>query len=332
MKKIVAAAFVVLLLTIVFVPAVSAHSPVFSEGNDTLESAHQINDPEKSWVMYGHLQEGESDYYKMNIEEGQTISLKMIIPPEYFDHGFIPEMTLIGPGLPSDSLELKADFPDDGAITVEGTKVSSPEYEPFTPSASYTVAELEIKAPQSGEYYIQIFDNEHLSGNYGLTIGERESFTLKEWLTIPLNSIKIYHWEGQGILEIFAVAIITFAGGLAIMLLRKTPEKNRLWILATIGGLLLIASGFSFLYQMIWSLVQSGIDTMVWVTPIFIAIPIILGLLAIRTSEKKFSKRTRLYLFLIGIISLFLWGGWIIGPIMLMVSALLPKKWLLHNF
>ena len=68
---------------------------------------------------------------------------------------------------------------------------------------SILLSTSDLKAPESGKYYI-VVSSEQGEGNYGIVVGYKETFTLKEWISVPLNQIKIYRWEGQSLILIFA--------------------------------------------------------------------------------------------------------------------------------
>jgi hypothetical protein len=65
------------------------------------------------------------------------------------------------------------------------------------------------------------------------------------------------------------------------------------------------------------------------ITLIFAILPIVLGLLALRISirnQGKIGVRQRVYLIIIGVVALFLWAGIFIGPILAIITALMPTK------
>jgi hypothetical protein len=136
-----------------------------------------------------------------------------------------------------------------------------------------------------------------------------------------------------------APAIITFIIGLVIMV---AASRNRfqpidvLWVLTTVAGLMMIASGISLLYQMLWALAKTGSEPAVGVTLIFSILPLALGSAALRIAHRERSLRgirpgTRAGLLIIGALALLLWAGWIIGPVVAIVTAVLPGRWLLHR-
>ena len=128
----------------------------------------------------------------------------------------------MGPGLTNEgkvpeTLEVPKGY---GVKVFPGDLPESPVYEAFTPSAFYSLASPDLKAPESGTYYAVVSSTQG-KGNYGIVIGYKETFTLKEWISVPLNQIKIYLWEGQSLFLIFTPLGITLALGLSGNLLQK---------------------------------------------------------------------------------------------------------------
>ncbi|MDW5563629.1 MAG: hypothetical protein SA339_10420 [Methanomassiliicoccus sp.] len=329
-----AAALVLLISIITLTATISAHAPEFPQGNDGLDQATEIEDPTKSWALYSQLQEGgDANYYLLRMEQGENITLSLTAPQISTERGFRPSMALMGPGIEDEgSPPSFLQVPDGvGVKVVTGEQPSAMEYEPFSPSAFYEMGELSLEAPQDGDYYLAVYDGA-AGGNYGLAVGLRESFTAEEWLLVPFSAISIYQWEGQDLAAVLAPPVVAFLVGLAIMLIasRRNRPRDVLWIMATSAGLLMAASGVSLLYQMLWSLAQTGSEVVAVVTIIFAAAVLALGIAACRIALRDRSPdgvpmRTRVALLAIGALGLLLWGGWIVGPAIAILAALLPS-------
>jgi len=82
------------------------------------------------------------------------------------------------------------------------------------------------------------------------------------------------------------------------------------------------------LMQMIIALAGSSADNSVIMTLLFGLLPILFGILLIRTSMrivKELNKTNRAILLVIGIFGLIFWSGVIIGPVLTIISSLLPN-------
>ena len=51
---------ILLLVLLLSAGAAAAHSPQFADGNDSLETAMEIEDTVRSWAIYSHLRQGEA--------------------------------------------------------------------------------------------------------------------------------------------------------------------------------------------------------------------------------------------------------------------------------
>ncbi|AKB59568.1 hypothetical protein [Methanosarcina barkeri] len=358
-----------LLVVIYFLSAPAlAHVPVFEGGGKSPETAIHIEDPSKSRVLYGELVSGDLRYYSFNIEKGERIVLGLTIPVEDGNKGFIPSLILIGPGLAEEGkVPEKLKMPEGyGAKVLFYSLPESPVYEGFTPSAFYSLVKLDIKAPESGTYCVAVgaiqeagsrkgedtidgassrkgedtIDEKSLQereisreGNYGLILGYKETFTLKEWISIPLNQIKIYRWEGQGLFLIFTPLVLILAVGLlAIFLKRETVAGfSTACISGILAGLFFLGTGMSYIFQMMISLSKSSFSSEVVITFILIFVSVGIGVIAIALSLKDESygtgsARKRLYFSVLGIAGLLFWAGLFIGPFLAFEAALLPWR------
>ncbi|NLT36935.1 MAG: hypothetical protein GXX95_02090 [Methanomassiliicoccus sp.] len=326
------------LMLLMSLPYVAAHSPVFSGGNDGLDRAMEVDDPTKSWAIYNTLPEGGmAHYYRLEMKQGEGIVLSLISPQVSVEKGFLPSVAILGKGLGSnDTLPSFVDRPtDDDALLVKGDPSSTIEFEPFTPAAFHEIAKVTVDAPADGTYYIAVFD-ENVGGNYGLAVGTRETFTAEEWLLIPFVSFRTYQWEGQTTLSILAPSIIAFFvsfGYAAWTSRRRDVPMDGLWLMTVISGSLMVATAASILYQMTWGLSKVGWVNFALVSIMFAVIPLFLGLMIIRiglrdSRARPLTHRTRLALLLIGAVGLLFWAGWIAGPILAIISAFFPRRWM----
>ncbi len=314
-------------------PQAVGHSPLTSGENESLETATTIPEPAKSWAIYAELHKGgEAQYYRFNITRGERIYIMLLKSTRSEEEEFMPIMILMGPGLPGptdvpDYVEIP---PEAGALAAESEQPAEATYEPFSPSSFYSLAKIDRDAPATGTYYIAVHELVQ-GGHYGLAVGYIESYTLTEWLLIPVNLISVYQWDGQNLVLIFAPLVATIIIGLCLiwwMRFRETP-----WtvfdLTAALAGLLFMASGVSILFQMTLALTKTSIVTEVVLTLVFAAIPIILGAATLRLILKRkgtVNTRLRIYMVILGIAALFAWAGLLIGPALALVASILPSR------
>ncbi len=333
MKRTAFISIFVVMSAIILVPNAMAHSPIEPGSNESLATALMVPEPTKSWAIYAELHEGgEAQYYKFEMQAGERIYVMLLKPTSSEMTSFMPGFVLMGPGLEGlgDVPEFVEVADDVQTIVVNGVMPSHASYEPFSPSAFFELGQVDISAPATGLYYVAVFELDR-GGNYGLAIGVSESFTAAEWLLIPFSLLSVYQWEGQNLFVILAPLIATVAVGLSFLVWRLRKGMNLdppAWLSST-AGLLFLGGGLTVLAQMIFALTQAPADGTVGVTAIFIAIPVLLGLITIRMAMKNsgsWTLKLRIYLLIIGIVALVMWSGYIIGPVLAMVSSIFPAK------
>ena len=322
------------LACLLLIPEVIAHAPLTPGDNESLETATVVPDPTKSWALYGELHEGgEAQYYSFNITEGERVHVMLFKSPAPEDKEFAPSFVLMGPDING-----QGDVPDYvetpvGADTLvaEGKQPAQASYEPFSPSSFYSLADVALDAPRSGTYYIAVYEPSR-GGNYGLAIGDREEYTLSEWILIPVNLISVYQWEGQGLAVIFApmAAILAIGFGLMAWRLRKRELAPTLldWA-GTLAGLLFVGTGAMILFQMSLTLTQTPVAPEIGITLVLALIPVLVGIGVLRLilrSGGEVNIRKRVYLAILGLIALFAWAGLIVGPVLAMVASVLPTR------
>jgi len=321
---------ITMFVILIFILNTVAHVPISAGDNNSLETAIEVKEPTKSWAIYDEIHEpGESKYYKFTMEQDHRLKISLFV----FDKGFTPGVVVMGKGLTSKGIlpsgvEIPTGY---NYLVFEGEKTNTREYEPFTPSSYYFTADVDITVNNTDVYYIAVFDESN-HGKVGIAIGFIETFSVTEWLLIPINAIYIHIWEGQNIVVIIAPLYLTIITGIGILLwIRKKEHKfqlNNQALLGFFAAFLFIGSGLIILMQMIIALVGSSADNSVIITLLFGLLPILFGILLIRTSMrivKELNKTNRAILLAIGIFGLIFWSGVIIGPVLTIISSFLPN-------
>ncbi|MCX9082090.1 MAG: hypothetical protein OIN83_07820 [Candidatus Methanoperedens sp.] len=308
-----------------------AHSPLIPGINDGLNSATFISDPTKSWAIYGELHEGkEAQYYRFDINETQKIHISLLKSTDPDNRDFVPSFALMGPGLQGQGdLPAFVEVPAGAnANVISGVQPTLGTYEPFSASSFYSLADLEIDAPVSGSYYIAVYEPRR-GGQYSLAVGDREAFSLSEWIFIPIKLLSIYQWGGQSLFIIFLPIIATLAIGLWIFRRKGWMPKTPFEWAGILAGLLFFGSGVLFLFEMFLALTRVSPVPEIVITIILGILPIILGIAVIRIIVKNREKVVmgkRAFLFVIGILAFFLWAGFLLGPALAIAASFMPQK------
>ena len=330
-----------IILTMLLIPvlilfpasSIFAHSPIFPEENHDFSNTFQIENPSKSWVMYSTLEHpNKGDYYKFTVSKGERIKISLMTSENPSVSGFLPSFALLIPGL-YEKVDLPSyiEVPDGyGSMVVSGKDPGKASYEPFTPGWLYELADISIDAPADGTYYIVVFDSSRNTGSYGLPVGYVESFTLKEWITIPITVQSTYVWEGQNIFIIYLPLLLTIIIGGIIFCLRsrrgRAPNSISKW-LAAFAGLAFLGTSMGLFYQMILAMTVTGFAAEAMITIIIAVFGIVLGALAIVYAVREKPKLTigrRIVLIIIGVFALFSWSGFFLGPALVILAAVAP--------
>jgi hypothetical protein len=323
----------ILIYSLFSIPCAYGHSPLIASDNCNIDEAMFIPDSTKSWAIYGELQEGsDAQYYYFEIEKGQRISISLMKPTNVENKEYMPGFVLAGPGLTS-----KGNVPDyveqpagTNAVVVAGEQPVEATYEPFSASSFYELAEVDIPAPESGKYYIAVYGPGR-GGHYSLALGEREVYSLAEWILIPISLISIYQWEGQSLLIIFLPIVATLLISMGLMFWwRKNwiPVSLFEWT-GMLAGLLFLGTGFMVLFQMVLAFSHTHLVSEVVITSILALLSILLGIAVTRIilkNRKKVDTRKRIYLVILGIIALFVWSGFLVGPVLAVMASLMRER------
>ncbi|UCH38077.1 MAG: hypothetical protein JSV76_02640, partial [Candidatus Bathyarchaeota archaeon] len=302
-------------------PGVSPHVPRQGEGYG-LADAVIIDDPLKSWVIYTEYKDNRPLYYRFDLSTNDRLQAGLLT----INREFIPDLTILGPGLPLDfgeSFREEFEIPDGyGLLHLHGEPQAQKEYEPFTPASYYQVLEINLTVNQSGTYFL-IVDSATGSGKVGVVLGYIESFTPIEWVRVPFDVAFVHHWEGQDYLFILLPMLVIVVGGLLLNGYYVKLNLNPSQLLAFIGSLTYFGSAATILHQMIIGLTGANYNALVFVTLIFIVLPGFLGYSVLRKVPRRTLSRGQVIRLLIfGILGIVFWAGYLLGPILIILSAI----------
>ncbi|UCH88325.1 MAG: hypothetical protein JSV49_08660 [Thermoplasmata archaeon] len=330
--KIIFHILTVTFITLIIASPVSAHVPSFSDEHGGLDSAVDIKNPTKSWVIYDDLYNSEDvRYYRLELYKGERLRLVLFSP----EQDNLLSMVIMGPGITSEGTvpEFIETLNGSNSQVVTGERPDSASYEPFTPGSYYYFVDYDEVINVSGTYFVAVYSSEG-GGNFGLAVGYKETFSLIEWIRVPIDAVKIHMWEGQNPVIILSPLIITLIAGLVILVEIKPkgihlPLKEKWRVIVSMAALMYIGTGFIMLHQMMRALTIGPAGGTVIVTIIFAVIPIFLGYLIFKITlnlKEQLTKVKKLKLFVYAILGLFLWSGLILGPILVAIVSFLPAK------
>jgi fluoride ion exporter CrcB/FEX len=334
--KILATTTVAILIFFLAIPFVMAHAPLGTGDNESIDKATVVPDPTKSWALYSQLNsDGDAQYYTFNVTAGQKIHVTMFKSMSPEDATFNPRLVIIGPDVAAQGdIPTKITIPPGSNARLVSQTQPTPTYEPFSPSTFTGLADETLDTPTPGTFYLAVYEQSDAprGGHYGLAIGDRETYTIDEWILIPFNLITIYQWEGQNLALILTPMIAALIIGIILITWRFKKQCNlanpMAW-LGAIAGLTFIGTAATTLYQMLAAATRVAVGAEALITLLFAIVPLAIGLVTLRLSVKdsdRASVKKRVYLVILGFAGLFMWAGLIIGPTLAIVASVMPTN------
>jgi hypothetical protein len=313
---------VVLLL---FAVPVLAHVPSFPEDNTSPDRAVDVPDAVKSWSFYDRVGGGEVKYYRVTLDAGERLYVGTFTPVR---EGLTPSFVVMSSALSdADSVPVGVTVPDGmGAVVVPGERPASASYEPFAPSANYHTASLDRPVENETTFLVAVYDPANRSGPVGVTVGYEESFSVEEYVTVPFDLVRTHSWEGQSPLLAVGPYVLTVVVGAVAFWRRRPADRSVGRLLLAWAGLLVLASGVNTAVQMPVALVETGPTLAALVTAAYVVVPLLCGGWAVRRAlqpDLAFTIGMRVGLVLAGLLAVATWAGFLLGPAVLAVLAVL---------
>ena len=305
-----------------------AHTTLEAEGVESIESAYVIPTPSKSWTLYKELHgPGELHYYRVNLGEGERLVVRLFVPVGEAS-SFTPSLVVMGPDMGGGEAPEALEVPEGyGLELVEGNRSLGPEYEPYTPASYIYLAEYRHEPKGPATYYFAVYEPEE-EGRYGLEVGYVEEFTALEWVRVPVDVFGIKLWEGQNLLLVFGPLVATVALGVWYVNGRETIKGAPMW-LGLGASMLYVGTAVNMFTQMVLALAASGFSSGSLLTSIFISVQLGLGYSILQKTLKDRRKRdpkNRLIIAGYGVLGLLVWAGVLVGPALLLASAVYPDR------
>jgi hypothetical protein len=328
--KTVRAGVVVLALVMLAVP-VLAHVPSFPVDNTSPERAVAVPDAVKSWSFYDTLGDRSAKYYRVSLATGERLQVSTFTP---LADGLTPSLVIMSPSLNgTDGVPDGVTVPEGmGSVVVEGERPERATYEPFAPSANYHTASFQQLVESDTTFVIAVYDPEGRPGPAGVALGYSEEFSLAEYVTVPFDLVRTHLWEGQHPLVAVGPLLFTVLLGVRAVRTRQRGVSVRSPVhLALVGaGLLILGSGVNTLVQMALAMARTGTTFAALITAAYVVVPLVCGGWAVWTGvrDRDINIRTRSGLVVAGVLSLVTWAGFIVGPVLLVGVAMVPKRFL----
>jgi hypothetical protein len=239
----------ILLGTFMVAPNAYAHRP--EQGNP--DGVTLIPSPTTSYAYYQEIQQpGQLHVYHFEGQAGQFFHAGINIPQLNGLEDYGVSLALLGPGLPplpEDQLPLRAaddghdhhhsplqvptsSIPDlhldsVGGLVAESRK-SEDFYEPFTQTNYWGRQAIDLDLPQSGTYYLLIWNPDGDVGKYVLDTGTEEVFGSADLFRFPLwwLSARLYFEQAPQITGAVALLVSALFGWVLYRRRRKMATRD----------------------------------------------------------------------------------------------------------
>jgi len=204
---------------IAFLPtsSASAHYPIL--GN---EATTVIPNLSTSYAFYRDLKTGEVDVYTFEGKAGQQLHAGMQIPAVKGLENYAVTMVLFGPGLPeADHDQLPPEHPEDLGDLIFLPKVTDDFFEPFTQTNYWGRQDIDMLLPETGPYYLIVWNPESQPGKYVLDTGRAEVFELADLFRFPVWWVQVQLFFGRGPYLLSGTAGLLAVIGAVIYRVRK---------------------------------------------------------------------------------------------------------------
>lgn len=208
----------------------SAQTPRYKETGEDISSFQNpkvVDDPAVRYAYHAELEPGKVDIYQIYAAGTEAGNPSLAVPKVGTPQDFTPAMALIGPGLPTDVTTgtLPFQLPSDPLNRPVGVKViefsEAGGAQSFDTSLFWRKSEYGATYPQSGPYYIAVWDKGGRGGRYVLEVGGKEQFGLLDLAKFPYTWVKQQMWFGNWPAPVIAGLLLTMALAALLFLLGK---------------------------------------------------------------------------------------------------------------
>lgn len=308
-------------LLLMLVQLGSSAVPVISDGHDSISSAMHIQDPFRAQEIYGALGPGAVHYYSLDLQGGEAVSIRLRRSPDPDEQGFLPGMAL---GARDSEEQPSGDPLLEAGVNWRRIAVKDPyaaAYEPFFPSSYRELGGLDFAAPSTGVYYLAVYSN-GTPGHYSLGIGGQERLSLLERMTMPVRLLRVYMWEGQGLVTMVLPYILAVC--LALLVYWRSHHRSAFLLTGGLAGSLFLATSASVLSQMVFCLIQAPFGPEAYITLMIAFFHALLGVATLRLSKGREGALHKAIMAAIGTLALLAGSGLVAGPAMAIAAAILP--------
>jgi hypothetical protein len=315
------------------VPAL-AHVPAFGTDNASPATATHIDEPTKSWAIYERLDADGAAYFALDLAAGDRLYASVYTPDAARQPGLVvlSPAAIAGDEAGVDAVPSAVTVPEGYvATTVVSHPPSGAELEPFTPSSYYYTGDLDREVDVGGTYLLAVYERDGDPGPVGVAVGRSERFSVSEWLRVPFDVVRIHLWEGQSPLVVFGPGLLALAGAAAWLRRRWPATAAGSWRRRLTAGaaLLVLAAAGNLAVQLGRAVFLAGLAPSALLPVVLVGVQVALGgwfLHRAGTGRGPLEGGTRVGLAAAGGLGLLVWAGYVLGPALAIVAAVVPRR------
>jgi len=188
-----------------------AHRPMFAKGNNSYDTAYDVEDYELSIAIYGSLTQGTRNYYEIDGKAGDKLFCQLLVPKNESIENFTPSLAIIGPGLPKTQEKPPMELPEGYGFVMIDFEKTKDFFEPFTQTSYIMGKEVRVELPRTAKYFIEVHNNNSQGGRYALAVGEREEWGIREIIKFPIYWLRVRLWYSIWSTLLIFLAILALA-------------------------------------------------------------------------------------------------------------------------
>jgi hypothetical protein len=180
---------------------------------DPTQDTHDLD----SAAQFGYIH-----LYRFEAQAGQNLYGGINIPSISGLEDYAVSLALVGPGLPLEDVDaLPLAVPEEGlGAVIFPTQVSEDFFEPFTLTRYWGRQSMDLELPESGPYFLVVWNPDGQPGKYVMDTGRAEEFSPGDIFRFPVWWVQVHLFFEHG-------PALAAAAGLLALLIGSVLWKRR---------------------------------------------------------------------------------------------------------
>jgi hypothetical protein len=316
------------LLLLLAMPSAAAHAVAQPGAGGSLADAIFLG--EAPVAFYDSLPaHGGIRYYSLDAPVAGPLLVRLVRPDGPAPAFDLRAVAVMGPGVADRGLLMSfVEVPPDAGVTVvQENATSDVVFEPVLAIATRITLEAVVVLPSPGRYHLAVYATD-TGGAFGLRLGGEAPFSLRGLVQVPTSALDLHAWAGQSPWVAGAPAYLAFAS-VGLLVARRSWRarlRSPLRWFALGAAALIFASAVTFVVQATWHRAFGlAVLPTVGLALAGLALSATAAAVAFRPAGPV-ARPLRLVLAAAGFSSFLLWLGFVWGPLLAIVAALVQDE------